>query len=171
MFKNFYKNEKNFGNFTCGNYGFEFCGLWCWNRSFGRRNYRTGGRNCSGGSFLFARGWPCGADPCLRPFPCDRIKGEIEINEYSIYKYGLYVSTVVGSIKGISYKDINDIYNNLVIHSKKDIKISANDIAKELNSKPGNYLKKIFDDLELKILSREINNEYEDIVKYVVKYY
>ena len=32
-----------------------------------------------------------------------------DLDSYTVYKYGLYVSTVVGSIKGIDYKKINDI--------------------------------------------------------------
>ena len=96
---------------------------------------------------------------------------EYDIDKYSVYKYGLYVSTVVGSIKGISYKEINDIYKELKIYSLSDINIKAMDIANILNKKPGNYLSDIFNDIEIKIVNNEINNTYEDIKEYILKNY
>lgn len=96
---------------------------------------------------------------------------EMDIDSYSVYKYGLYVSSVVGSIKGISYKEINDIYSNLVICSRKDIKVGRMDIANALKREPGNYLREIFDDIERKIIGLEIDNKYEDIIDYVKKNY
>lgn len=96
---------------------------------------------------------------------------EMDIDSYSVYKYGLYVSSVVGSIKGISYKEINDIYSNLVIYSRKDIKVGRMDIANALKREPGNYLREIFDDIERKIIGLEIDNKYEDIIDYVKKNY
>ena len=95
----------------------------------------------------------------------------LEIDKFSIYKYGLYVSTVVGSIKGISYKDINNIYGDLPIHSKNDINIKAMDIAKILNREPGNYLSDILVDIEREIIMGNIDNDYENISKYVLDNY
>ena len=86
-------------------------------------------------------------------------------------KYGLYVSTVVGSIKGISYREINDIYNDLVIYSKKDIDIKAMEIAKCLNSEPGSYLSKIMNDIEKKIVNRKLENRKDDIISYIENNY
>lgn len=94
-----------------------------------------------------------------------------EFNEYTVYKYGLYVSSVVGSIKGISYKDINDIYHDLVITSRRDIDIKAMDIANALNSKPGKYISDIFNEIEYLIVMKKIRNNKEDIIKYIKKHY
>ena len=94
-----------------------------------------------------------------------------EFNEYTVYKYGLYVSSVVGSIKGISYKDINDIYHDLVITSRRDIDIKAMDIANALNSKPGKYSSDIFNEIEYLIVMKKIRNNKEDIIKYIKKHY
>jgi len=94
-----------------------------------------------------------------------------DINEYTIYKYGLYISSVCGSIKGVNYKKINDIYKNLVIYSKRDIDISAMDIANALNSKPGNYLSKILDDIEYRIITLELENKHDLLIDYVIKNY
>jgi len=96
---------------------------------------------------------------------------KLEINNYNVYKYGLYVSSVVGSIKGISYKKINDIYKNLKIHSVSDINIKAMDIANILNREPGNYLSDIISDIEIKIVNNEIDNVYEEIKDYILKNY
>lgn len=94
-----------------------------------------------------------------------------EIDKYSVYKYGLYVSTVVGSIKGISYREINKIYKNLPIYSKKDIKLSAMDIIKLLKREPGNYLSDILSDIERKIVIGDINNNYDSLANYVINNY
>ena len=96
---------------------------------------------------------------------------KLDIDRFSVYKYGLYVSTVVGSIKGISYKKINKIYEELPIYSKKDINIKAMDIAKILNRDPGDYLSDILLDIEREIIMGNINNEYDDIVKYIENNY
>lgn len=94
-----------------------------------------------------------------------------EFNEYTVYKYGLYVSSVVGSIKGISYKDINDIYHDLVITSRRDIDIKAMDIANALNSRPGKYISDIFNEIEYLIVMKKIKNNKEDIIRYIKKHY
>ena len=96
---------------------------------------------------------------------------KLEIDKFSIYKYGLYVSTVVGSIKGISYKKINNIYGDLPIHSKNDINIKAIDIAKILKKEPGNYLSDILMDVEREIIMGNIDNNYDEISKYVLENY
>ena len=95
----------------------------------------------------------------------------VDIDNMSIYKYGLYVSTVVGSIKGISYKKINNMYKNLVIYSRKDINISGGDIANVLGREPGNYIKDIMDDIEKKIIMGEIDNNKDNLIEYVKNNY
>ena len=95
----------------------------------------------------------------------------LELNRMNIYKYGLYISTVVGSIKGVSYKKINDIYSTLAINSKKDIVINGKDIADILNKKPGIYITKIMNDIEEKIVLNELNNEREILLKYIKENY
>ena len=100
---------------------------------------------------------------------CEMLK--LEIDKFSVYKYGLYVSSVVGSIKGISYKKINKIYEELPIYSRKDINIKAMDIAKILNRVPGDYLSDILLDIEREIIMGNIDNEYDSIVRYIAEYY
>ena len=95
----------------------------------------------------------------------------LEINNYSVYKYGLYISSVSASIKGISYKEVNSIYKNLVISNRGDIDITAKDICKLLKKEEGNYLKDIFNDLEEKIVMEELENKYTVIKKYILDKY
>ena len=89
------------------------------------------------------------------------------VNNYTIYKYGLYVSSVVASIKHISYKEINDKYKKLPIYSRKEIKISGDEIIKKLGREPGSYVKEILDDLEIKIINGELENDKNKLIKYV----
>ena len=93
------------------------------------------------------------------------------MDKYNIYKYGLYISMVVCEIKGYDKVKVNNIYNRLPILNKNDICISANDIAKILNRKPGSYLKEILKDIEKEILKDKLNNTKEDIVKYIIEKY
>ena len=93
------------------------------------------------------------------------------ISNYTIYKYGLYVSSVVASIKKVSYKEVNDVYKNLAIYSRKDIKVNGKDIAKILGKDTGNYIKDILNDIELKIVNNELKNDYDKISKYILKNY
>jgi len=94
-----------------------------------------------------------------------------DITSYTIYKYGLYISTVVGSIKGLSYQKINHIYQQLPIYSQKDIAISALEIADYLNKEPGNYLNKIYADLEKQIINKNLLNNKKELLKYIGENY
>ena len=92
---------------------------------------------------------------------------KLEINEFSIYKYGLYTSTVVGSIKNMDYKRINEIYQGLPIYSRKDINISGLEISSYLKKEPGEYITKILEDIEFQILDKKLSNQKEQILKYI----
>lgn len=93
------------------------------------------------------------------------------MDKYNIYKYGLYISMVVCEIKGYDKVKVNNIYNKLPILNKSDICISANDIAKILNRRPGAYLKEILKDIEKEILKDKLDNTNEDIEKYIIEKY
>ena len=90
---------------------------------------------------------------------------------YNLYKYGLYVTSIVGEIKKIEKKEIVLKYNELPIKSKKDICISPNEICNLLNKKPDNFLKIIMSDLEIHILNGSLSNNIDDIKGYIVKKY
>ena len=95
-----------------------------------------------------------------------------DILDYNnLYSYGLYISTIVGEIKGIDKKLINEKYNSLYIHNKTEIKIEAKEICELLNRRPGKFLKEIFDDLEYKLVNKLINNDKETLKQYIKENY
>ena len=90
-----------------------------------------------------------------------------KIDNYLLYKYGLYLCTVYAEIKGISRKKLSTMYSNLPILTRKDINITGEEISIILNKTPGKYIKDILDDIELNILNNNINNDKEEIAKYI----
>ena len=93
-----------------------------------------------------------------------------DILDYNnLYNYGLYISTIVGEIKGIDKKIINEKYNSLYIHNKTEIKIEAKEICELLNRKPGKFLKQIFDDLEYKLINKFFENDKDIIKQYILE--
>ena len=93
------------------------------------------------------------------------------LDNNNLYKYGLYVSTIVGEIKGIDTKLINEAYNNLYIHNKTEIKIDPEEICQILNRKPGKYLKDIISDIEYKLVNKKLQNDNEVLKDYILKTY
>lgn len=88
-----------------------------------------------------------------------------------LYKYGLYVCSVVAEIKNIDKSLITDIYNKLPIKNTHDICINGNDIISVLERKPGKYIKNIIKDLEEKILNGILENNKDELLKYVTNEY
>ncbi len=94
-----------------------------------------------------------------------------EINNHTLYKYGLYICTLVGEIKKIDRSLIVKKYNELPIFSVKDINISATEICNLLNKRPGSFIKKIYIDLENKILDNVLKNDYDQLCEYIKQNY
>lgn len=88
-----------------------------------------------------------------------------------LYKYGLYVNVLAGINKGILKKDILQKYDNLPIKERSDINISAQEICRLLNKKPGSFIREIYLDLEREILLGKINNINEEIKEYISNKY
>ena len=85
---------------------------------------------------------------------------------YNIYKYGLYISTLVSELDNI---DITNIYESLIIKSRKDIKINTRDILEIIKDKKD--IEKIYIDLEKNILEQRLDNDYNIIINYLKKKY
>lgn len=100
----------------------------------------------------------------------DLIKKDIYA-PYNLYYYGLYISTLAGEIKGIDKITINKCYNDLPIHSRKDILLNGKDIMELISIKDTSKIKMIIKDLEIHILSNTILNNRKDLEKYVLKKY
>lgn len=96
---------------------------------------------------------------------------EDSLDDYLLYKYGLYLCTVYCDIKKLSKKSLNEQYQNLPIKSRKDIVVSGQDIFKILDKEPGKYIKDILDNIEKQILNKSLINNYDKIKEYVLKEY
>ena len=84
-----------------------------------------------------------------------------------LYKYGLYVNSVAGEMKDLDIKKIAESYENLIIKNRKEIDITSNEIIEVTNKKPGPFINEIYKSLEREILYRRLNNNKEDIIKYI----
>jgi len=89
------------------------------------------------------------------------------LDPMNLYRYGLYVNSIAGEIKGINPKRITKAYVSLPIKRRKEIDIEADQIASLLNKEPGGYLKTIFEDLEKEIIYRRLPNKNDKIIKYI----
>ena len=90
-----------------------------------------------------------------------------DLDNYNLYKYGLYISGIVAEIKGIDKKELNQKYSELPIKNRKDINISADEVCSLLNRKPGPFLKDIFSDLEVNILNNGLKNNKDVLLDYI----
>lgn len=92
-------------------------------------------------------------------------------DKYNIYKYGLYISTVVYQIKKEDISKLNETYKNLPIHNIKDIDIKQSEIPIILNKEPGNYIKDVIENIEKNIINKKLKNNYLDIKDFILKKY
>ncbi len=90
-----------------------------------------------------------------------------KIDNYILFKYGLYISTIAGKIMGIDKELINSKYNELQIKNISDLCITIVEINDILNSNNFNvahdYQKKIID----AILDNKLNNNKEEIIRFI----
>ena len=101
----------------------------------------------------------------------NELKDKDILNKEILYKYGLYVCSIAGDIKGIDRVVITASYNALPIRSINDIAIKPVGIMGTLNKGSGPYLKVIISDLEYKILHGELENDSKVLEEYIVKNY
>ena len=94
-----------------------------------------------------------------------------KIDNSILFNYDLYISLVAARILELDKEDIIRQYNELPIKSFKDIKISNDDIIKELNIEPSEIIKKINDTLVSKILSGELINDKHVLLDFVKEMY
>lgn len=89
----------------------------------------------------------------------------------TLYTYGLYANSVAGTIKNIDIKDIAESYNNLVIHGRKELDITSEEIMNVLNREPGEYMSDIYEDIEREVLYKRLINEKSILTKYIMEHY
>lgn len=88
-----------------------------------------------------------------------------------LYRNGLYICSLVAEIKQMDKKKIIDRYNKLPIKNKSEILLKGDEICKLLSKKPGPFLKNIIDDLEFKIITKQLKNERNYLIDYIIKTY
>lgn len=93
-----------------------------------------------------------------------------KITPFDLYKYGLYVMSIVGSIKDIDKKSINQMYADLPIKGRNEIALDVKYVCDALNITPSYWLKQTYDILEEKILNGSLNNNKDDITKYITEH-
>ena len=92
-------------------------------------------------------------------------------DNYILYKSDLYIASMAAEINHMDKKIITRKYMSLPIKNIKDIKINGDEICKVLNIKPSRIIKDILHDLEKEIIYNRLENEYDEIVKYIKNKY
>ena len=90
-----------------------------------------------------------------------------KIDNFALYKYGLYLCCVAGQILNVDNIEINKKYKNLPIYSSKDVCVSLEFLMKKFGVVEGKQLGEILNDLVNKILSEEISNNRKSINAYL----
>lgn len=89
----------------------------------------------------------------------------------SLYTYGLYANSVAGDIKNTDIKLITESYNNLVIHGRKELDITSDEIMNILNRAPGEYMSEVYSDIEKEVLYKRLDNNKKSISEYIKNKY
>jgi len=92
-------------------------------------------------------------------------------DEYIIYKYGGYITTIVAKIKGVKVDKISSIYENLDIYNRSEINITGDKIIELLDTKPGKWVSEVIKDIEKQIVYKKIKNTEDNIKQYIIKKY
>lgn len=92
-------------------------------------------------------------------------------DEYVIYKYGAYITSIVAKIKGLKTDKINTIYENLDIYSRSDIDVTGDKIVSVLDREPGKWIREVIKDIEKQIVYKKIKNTEDNITQYIIKKY
>lgn len=90
------------------------------------------------------------------------------LNNFNLYKYGLYISCLAGSIKNIDRTIITKKYNELPIYKSSDIELKIPEISKLFNV-PVLISKQIFNKIEEEILLLNLANNKENIIEFIKK--
>jgi len=92
-------------------------------------------------------------------------------DDYVIYKYGAYITSIVAKIKNKDIKRINEIYENLDIYNRNEINIDGEDIIEILDKEPDKWVSEIQKDIEKQIVYKKLENNKEKIKDYIINKY
>lgn len=93
------------------------------------------------------------------------------INDMELYKYGNYVCYIASQILKLDEKDIYDRYDAIPIKKTSDININGAEIIEILKLSDKSKVSFILKDVEEKIILRKLDNNKEDIKKYIINTY
>ena len=91
-----------------------------------------------------------------------------KITNKTLFKYGLDINLIAGEILNIDKNEINDMYNNLKIKSKKDVKLHYKDIV-NLKYVCYNNINSVYNDIIDNILENKLDNNKESIKEFLRK--
>lgn len=100
------------------------------------------------------------------------IRKVMKLNNYdpmTLYRYGLYVNSVAGEMKGLDKKKITESYNSLVIQCRQDLDITSEDIIGCMKREPGEYISDIYEAIENEVLYHRLSNEKNQLLDYIRK--
>lgn len=98
------------------------------------------------------------------------IRDVMGLNNYdpmTLYRYGLYVNSVAGEMKGLDKRRITELYNSLVIQRRQDLDITSEDIIDCMKKEPGEYISDIYETIEKEVLYHRLPNEKEKLLDYI----
>lgn len=93
------------------------------------------------------------------------------INDTELYKYGNYVCYIASQILKIEKINIYERYDMLPIKKISDININGKEIIDILSLRDKSKVKIIQNDIVKKIINKEINNDKEELKKYIIDTY
>ena len=95
---------------------------------------------------------------------------DYDIDNYALYKYGLYVISIVASIKNIDKKSITKMNASLPIKSRNEIQLDVKKFCEAHNIEPSYWLKNTYEMLEKEILNGHLVNEQEAIHSFIANH-
>ena len=90
-----------------------------------------------------------------------------KLDNFILYKYGLYITSVTAKIFNYDVNEIVEKYENLPINSRKDLNITFNQLKELIRDEGFEKTKKLEAEIIKKVLNYELDNTNDDIVKYI----
>ncbi len=90
-----------------------------------------------------------------------------EITNEVLFKYGLYLCTVVSEYYGINKKIISKMYHDLPIKNVGELAIKTEDIIRLLNITPGRVIKDINNELVNMVINKKLKNQRKALMTYI----
>ena len=86
------------------------------------------------------------------------------IDNYTLFKYGLYICTTASKIMKLDTDKVIEMYNSLQIKNKDDLQISILEIKDIINDEGFDKSKEIENDILNKVINNELKNDHDILV-------